>query len=142
MTVSYRILCAALGLFAAAAAAAEAQPAPLPAVVTSALPAPRLATVFELKMSLPQGKGLARQLLVAGVAKEDAAEAAKLAAGHCDGIGGCNAKVEISRQLDTGLRVERLVLVSASGQTVIERRNGRLALNPDAVSATKAAALI
>jgi hypothetical protein len=103
---------------------------------------PRLATVFELKLRLPQGLGLARLLLDAGVSEADAAEAARLAAGHCDAVGGCDAKVAISRELDSGLRVERVLLMSASGQTVIERRDGRLALNPTAVPTTRAAAVI
>jgi len=126
---------------APAAALAEAMPA-LPAVVSTAPPAPRLATVFELKLRLPHGVGLARLLLEAGVASDDAADAAKLAVGHCQSVGGCDAKVAISRQLDSRLRVERVVLMSASGQTVIERRDGRLALNPSAVTTTRAAALI
>jgi len=137
-----KILCEALGAFVATAASAETQPAPRPAVVTTALPAPRLATLFEVKARLAEGRGLTRMLLDTGVAKDDAAEAAKLAAGHCDDLGGCGATVSISRQLDAGLRIERLVLVSAVGQTVIERRDDRLALNPAAVDAKKAAALI
>lgn len=136
-----KILCATLAAFAATTASAETQPAPRPAVVTTALPAPRLATMFEVKARLSEGRGLPRMLLDIGVAKDDAAEAAKLAAGHCE-LGGCSAIASISRQLDATLRVERLVLVSAAGQTVIERRDGRLALNPAAVDAKKAAALI
>ncbi len=135
------VIAAALCGTVAAAASAEPAPTALPAVVTHAAPAPRLATVFELKLRLPQGRGLARLLLDAGVASEDAAEAARIAAGHCDPVGGCDAKVAISRQLDSNLRVERVVLVSASGQTVIERRDGRLALNPASVDATRAAEL-
>ena len=42
----------------------------------------------------------------------------------------------------SSLAVERVVLMGAAGQTVIERRDGRLALNPAAVDAKKAAALI
>jgi len=131
-------------LIGTSAAEAPAEPAPraIPAVVTHAVPVPQLATVFELKLRLPQGRGLARLLLDAGVASDDAAEAAKLAAGNCDPIGGCDAKVAVSRQLGSGLRVERIVLLSASGQTVIERRDGRLALNPAAVATTRSAALI
>jgi hypothetical protein len=137
-----KILGVALGAFAATAASAEPQPAPLPAVVTTALPAPRLATVFELKTRLSSGRGLARMLLDTGVAKADAAEAARLAAGHCDDLAGCSVTVSVSRQLEAGLTVERVVLMGAAGQTVIERRDGRLALNPAAVDAKKAAALI
>jgi hypothetical protein len=136
-----KIFCASLGLIAATASA-EAQPAPAPAVVTTALPAPRLATVFEFKVSLPEGKGLARVLLDAGVGSDDAAQAARLAAGHCDSTGGCNAKISISHQLGAGIQIERLVLADASGQTVIERRNGRLALNPHAVAPNRTTAFV
>jgi len=137
-----KILCAAVATCMATAATAETQPAPLPAVVTTALPVPRLATVFEIKARLAEGHGLSRMLLETGVSKEDAAEAARLAAGHCDDIGGCSASFSVSRQVDAGLQLERVVLVSAAGQTVIERRHGRLALNPAAVDAKKTAALI
>jgi hypothetical protein len=131
---------------AVAAFPAVAEPAPpsLRAVVTHVLPAPRLATVFELKLQLPQGRGLARMLLDAGVAGDDAAQAARLAAGHLgDGTGGCVAKVEISRPLDAaGLRVERIVLSAADGQTTIERRGDRLALTTAAAHAAPGATLI
>ena len=135
------ILAAAFCGSLAAAAHAEQAPA-LPAIVTGASPAPRLATMFELKFRLPQGQVIESLLIDAGIATADAAEAAKLAAGRCTGLGGCTATVAISRQLGSGVRVERMVLVTQSGQTVIERRNGRLALNPDAVATTKASALI
>lgn len=126
------------------AALAQDPPGTLPAVVTRALPAPRLATVFELKLQLPEGRGLARLLLDAGIASDDAAEAARLAAGHLgDGSGGAAAKVEISRPLDSkGMRLERLVLSSDAGTTIIERRGDRLALTSTAAHVSAAAALI
>src|SRR5437868_1534019 len=128
----------ALALCGSLASAAHAGPAPvLPAIVTGASPTPRQATIFEIKFRLPEGQGIAALLVDAGIGSADATEAAKLAAGRCTGLGGCAATVAISRQLASGLRVERLVLVGQSGQTVIERRNGRLALNPDAVTTTK-----
>ena len=136
-------VCATAAIAPGSALAEEAPPS-LRAVVTHVLPAPRLATVFELKLQLPQGRGLARLLLDAGVASDDAAEAARLAAGHLgDGSGGCVAKVEISRPLDAqGLKIERLVLSSAEGQTIIERRGGQLALTTSAARVSAAAALI
>lgn len=142
-----KIVLSALGgtaLLVPEAAIAEDTPPAIAAVVTHALPAPRLATIFELKLKLPQGRGLARMLLDAGVTREDAGEAARLAAGHLgDKAGGCDAKVEISRSAGaSGLRLERLVLSTSDGQTVIERRNGQLALNPAAVAPMRAAALI
>lgn len=136
------IVAAILSSMFATSTSAEQTPAPITAIATRAVPAPSLAAVFELKLQLPQGQGLARLLLDVGVTGNDAAEAAKLAAGRCTDAG-CAAKVAISRNVDgSGLRIERLVLIEASGQTVIERRNDRLALNPAAVATTKAAALI
>ena len=104
--------------------------------------------MFELKLRLPEGRGLARLLLDAGVASDDAAQAARLAAGHLGGgtgpwAGGCDAKVEVSRTVDTsGLRLERLALSSADGQTLIERRGGQLTLTTTAAHAAAGSALI
>src|SRR5260221_13765408 len=86
------LLAAALIGSIAAEASAATEPTAIPAVGTRAVPVPRLATLFELKLRLPQGRGLARLLLDAGVASDDAAEAAKLAPGKCDPIGGGDAK--------------------------------------------------
>jgi hypothetical protein len=93
-----------------------------------AAPQPKLATLFALKLRLPEGRGLARLLLDAGVNRDDAAAAARLAAGHLgDGLGGCDAKVEISRVMQgSGFRLERVELLTQAGQTVIERRQGEL----------------
>ncbi len=136
------ILVASLAGIAPGAALADESPAPIAAVVKHAVPAPKLATMFVLNLSLPHGQGLARLLLDAGVATGDAADAERLAAGHCGGLGGCAAKVEISRRIDGGdVRIERLVLAGPTGRTVIERRNGRLTLNPAAVDTARAAAL-
>src|SRR6476661_4323299 len=61
-------------------------------------PAPKLAAQFELKLVLREGKGLARQLLDAGIDQKDAAAAARLAAGHLgDGASDCFAKVSVVR---------------------------------------------
>ncbi len=115
---------------AIAVPAAAANPAALfrvaPAQATPV--APRLAVMYRLKVQLPTGQGLARALIQTGVGKEDAAAAAKLAAGHLgDGAGGCLANVTISRSAD-GFRLERVALASAAGQTTIERRDGALAI--------------
>lgn len=90
--------------------------------------APALANLFEVKFRLPAGRGLARYLLEIGVDQKDAAEAARLAAGHLgDGAGDCLAKVAISRPLTgAGLTIERVTLVTQSQQTVIDRRDGDL----------------
>src|SRR5258707_7504702 len=101
------LLAAALIGSIAAEASAATEPTAIPAVVTRAVPVPRLATLFELKLRLPQGRGLARLLLDAGIASDDAAEAAKLAAGQCDPIGGCRAQGAGSRELGAGPPVDR-----------------------------------
>jgi hypothetical protein len=97
---------------------------------TAASPAPRIAVQYELQLQLPQGRGLARLLMDAGVDREDAAAAARLAAGHLgDGDGGCEAKVSVSRPFGGGgLRLDRVTLFTQADQTVIEWREGGLAI--------------
>jgi hypothetical protein len=89
---------------------------------------PKLAVLFALKLRLPQGRGLARLLLDAGINRDDAAAVARLAAGHLgDGAGGCDATAEVSQGMDgTGLRLERVELQTQAGRTTIERREGEL----------------
>jgi hypothetical protein len=93
-------------------------------------PAPQLALMFVLKLRLPEGRGLAAQLLQAGVDENDAATSARIAAGHLgDGEGGCNAKIEISRPVGaTHFRLERIELTTDDRRTIIERRQGQLSL--------------
>ena len=100
----------------------------LTAPVTAAAPPVRLAVQYELKLNLPQGRGLARVLVDAGVSQDDAAAAARLAAGHLgEDIGGCQAKVSVSRSSDgRGFALERVTLFTNVDQTVIERRRGEL----------------
>src|SRR5260221_9949125 len=97
------LLAAALIGSIAAEASAATEPTAIPAVVTRAIPTPRLATLFELKLRLPQGRGLARLLLDAGIASHDTAEAAKLAPGKCDPIRGIAAQVPLSPAPRAGL---------------------------------------
>jgi hypothetical protein len=122
------ILASALLLTPGTASAADLSVVRIP-VVTSPAPT-RTAGVFELGLRLPEGRGLARLLLDAGIDRDDAAAAARLGAGHLgDGLGGCSAKVTVSRSLDgRSFRLERVVLQSAAGQAVMERRGGELAL--------------
>jgi hypothetical protein len=119
----------------AATLAASAQPALaggtaqfLTAPVTAAAPPMRLAVQYELKLNLPEGRGLARMLADAGVRQDDAAAAARLAAGHLgEDVGGCQAKVSVSQSSDgRGFAVERVTLFTNADQTVIERRRGAL----------------
>jgi hypothetical protein len=110
-------------------AATAAGLAPLLATpTTKAPPQTHSAVLYELRLRLPEGRGLAQQLMQAGVNQGDAAAAAKLAAGHLgDGVGGCDAKVEVSRALGgDGLEVQRVVLMTQAEQTIIERRQGEL----------------
>jgi hypothetical protein len=122
---------AALALALAHGAASAAEPQPfLLAPSSSAPPAPELAAVYALKLRLSEGRGLARLLLDAGVNRDDAAAAARLAAGNVGaGPGGCTAKVEISRGVEgRGYKLERVTLLTDAGATVIERRRGKLAI--------------
>jgi hypothetical protein len=102
----------------------------LNAPVRAGAPPARLAVQYEMKLRLPEGRGLARLLLDAGVEQNDAAAAARIAAGHLgEDLGGCQAKVSVSRSSDgNGYRLERVTLFTQEGQTVIERRRGELAI--------------
>lgn len=103
--------------------------APIAAIATAQSPnQAKGAVLYSLKLRLPAGQGLARMLIQAGVSQSDAAAAARLAAGHLGAEnGGCDAKIEISRALEEdSYRLERAVLLTASDQTVIERRAGEL----------------
>jgi hypothetical protein len=127
---SYALASAMTAALAGLSCTASAAELPLiPAMPsTKAAPEPNAAIVYALKLRLPEGQGLARMLIQAGVTQADAAAAAKLAAGHLgDGQGGCDAKIEISRSLDgSSYTLARAVLLTASGQTTIERRAGEL----------------
>lgn len=99
-------------------------------------PATKLAVQFELKLRLPEGRGLARLLMDAGVNQDDAAAVARLAAGHLgDGNGGCFAKVSIARDSASGgYSLVRATLMTQTDQTVIERRAGELAIASQAAT--------
>jgi len=93
-------------------------------------PAVKLAVQYDLKLRLPQGRGLARLLLDAGVDRDDAAAAARLAAGHLgDGAGGCDVQVSITKAAGTGVfKLVRATLMTAAGRTVIERHGAELTI--------------
>ena len=121
----------AVALFATPMAAGAAETARFinaPAPVSAQ--APKLAAQYELRLILQSGKGLARQLLDAGVNQDDAAAAARLAAGHLgDGTADCFAKVSVVRvSANGGLNLVRVMLTTDSDQTVLERRDGQLAI--------------
>ena len=119
-----------VALLASAQPAMAAEIAQFLTAPTTAAPPVRLAVQYEFKLQLPEGRGLARTLSDAGVSDDDAAAAAKLAAGHLgEEIGGCQAKVSVSRTSDgLGFRLERVTLFTRADQTVIERRRGELAV--------------
>nr|NUR38306.1 hypothetical protein [Sphingomonas sp.] len=106
----------------------------LNAPAAAAAPAVKLAVQYELKLRLPEGHGLARLLLDAGIDREDAAAAAKLAAGHLgDGSGGCDVQVSIARAAGTGgFTLVRATLMTNAARTVIERRGPDLTIASDA----------
>lgn len=84
---------------------------------------------FELKLRLPEGHGLARLLIDAGVAQDDAAAVARLAAGRMgDGETGCFAIVSVERAARGGLNVVRVMLTTDEQRTIIERRGTELAI--------------
>jgi hypothetical protein len=123
-----RALAAAAALAVPAAALAGETAQFLNAPATAVLPAANVAVQYELKLQLPEGRGLARLLLDAGVDRDDAVAAARLAAGHLgDGSGGCQVKAFIARTA-SGFRIVRAMVITNAGQTVIERRGAELAI--------------
>ena len=106
------------------------------APMTGAAPAMRLAVQYELKLNLPEGGGLARVLVDAGIRQDDAVTAARLAAGHLgENTGGGQAKVSVSRSSrGEGFQLERVTLFTRADQTVIERRRGELAVTSRAAN--------
>ena len=123
--------CSAFLVACPADAAEDAQFLNAPA---TSLPTPKFAAQFQLRLRLPEGRGLARLLLDAGVSRDDAGAAARLAAGHLGaGVGGCTALVSIERSAGTttGFSLVRVQLVTDATQTVIERRGRDLVVASD-----------
>jgi hypothetical protein len=89
----------------------------------------KLAGQFELKLHLPEGRGLARLLIDAGVVQDDAAAAAKLAAGRLDDDkNDCFATVSVERAAGGELNLVRVMLTTDDRRTIIERRGDELAI--------------
>jgi hypothetical protein len=105
----------------------------LNAPASAAAPAVKFAVEYDLKLKLPDGRGLARQLLDVGVDRDDAASAARLAAGHLgDGGGGCEVQVSIARSADSGgFKLVRATVMTNASRTVIERRGTELTIASD-----------
>lgn len=120
-------------LFGSSGAIAAEQAVFLNAPAVAGSPVPKLAVQWGLKLHLPEGKGLARLLIDAGVNQDDAAVAARLAAGHLGaGDGGCEATVSIERSAGSGsFSLVRVQLSTDARQTVIERRGNELTLASD-----------
>jgi hypothetical protein len=118
------------GLPGAASAAEHATFLNAPAAAGSMVP--KLAVQFQLKLRLPEGRGLARLLLDAGVSEADAGEAARVAAGHLGaGSGGCQARVSVERSAEGVFSVARVELITDAHETVIERRGAELRITSD-----------
>lgn len=94
-------------------------------------PAPvSLAVSYELKFRLTPDMTIAELLLQTGVNAEDATAADKLSAGHDGGSTGCFVRIAITKPLGaTEYRLQRLTLITASSQTVMERRSGAVAIS-------------
>jgi hypothetical protein len=108
----------------------------LNAPAAAAAPAVKLAVQYELKLRLPEGHGLARLLLDAGVDRDDAAAAAKLAAGHL-GDGGCDVEVSVVRAAGAGgFTLVRATLMTNAARTVIERHGSSLTIASDSPART------
>ena len=121
---------ASMNLTSAAGAAGHATFLNAPALAGP--PAAKAAAQFQLKVSLPEGRGLARALLDVGVRQEDAAAAAKLAAGHLGaGAGGCEALVSIERNSVGDYSLMRVQLATDMRRAVIEWRGTDLILASD-----------
>lgn len=94
--------------------------------------APRLGGQFQMRLQLADGR-LARALLDVGLRQEDAAAAAKLAAGHLGtGAGGCLALVSIERNASGDYSLMRVQLTTNERRAVIEWRGPELTLTSDA----------
>lgn len=90
---------------------------------------PRAAAIYNLKLHLANGRGLVQSLLDTGVMTDDAQLAGRLAASALKDKASCAVTVSLSRTVEAdGFRLERVVLVTAASQTVLERRNGQLAV--------------
>lgn len=128
-TFTFRTL-AAVALAGGSAICSAAQ-LPRQAIAPSTSPPiVEFAVQYEFKVHLSEGQGLARSLLDVGVDSNDAALAARLAAGHLGaGAGGCDVKISVSKMAQgSGLRLVRATLLTLADQTVIERRDGELTI--------------
>ena len=138
MTVRRLSALGAAALLASSAAHAGETARFLNAPASAAAPAVKLAVQYDLKLRLPQGRGLARLLLDAGVDRDNAASAARLAAGHLgDGSGGCDVQVSITKAAGNGgFKLVRATLMTNAGRTVIERRGAELTIASESATRT------
>lgn len=120
--------CLAAAFAVPQAAQAEEAPPFVRAPATTTPPAVTLAVSYELKFRLPEGTTLAELLMQAGVDADVSTAAGRLAAGH--DAGGGFVRVSITKPLGSrDYRLQRLTLMTDSSQTVMERRDGALAIS-------------
>lgn len=126
------VLTAIASLNVTSAAGAAGQAIFLNAPALTGPPAAKAAAQFQLKVSLREGRGLARALLDLGVRQDDAAAAAKVAAGHLGAeAGGCEALVSIERNPTGDYSLMRVQLATDTRRAVIEWRGTELVLASD-----------
>lgn len=104
----------------------------------------KLAVAFELRFHLAAGGDLEAMLVQADVDADDAAAAARLAAGTAsDTASGCYVKIAITKSLNgNGFRIERLTLLTEASQTVMERRGGELTVSASGARVTRLRSLV
>lgn len=112
---------------AALALSAPAGAEPLPVVRAPAkaeAPARVEAALFAIDVTLAEAARLSSLLIESGVGEGEAASAAALAQAQVDDRQACRVKLALSRNPDNGaISLQRLVLSTASAQTVIEQRS-------------------
>lgn len=85
------------------------------------------AALFAIDVTLPEAGKLSSLLVESGVSKGEAASAAALAEVQVDDHQACRVKLALSRNPDNGtISLQRLVLSTATAQTVIEQRSNGL----------------
>lgn len=85
------------------------------------------AAMFDLDVNLAEASSFNDFLVESGIEPGEAASAAALAQSQLDDEAPVRVKLGLSRSPDTGaVSLQRVVLATASTQTVIEQRGGKL----------------
>lgn len=100
------------------------------APATSSVPVVKQAVLYKLKLHLQTSRAFADQLLQIGISEADVEAAMELAADRLGkGDAACDVTLEVSRAFGgQGFALERATVFASTGQTVIERRRGALAV--------------